>query len=217
MTSLASLGMVVGLRPPPRATFPDGNRSQALNATFQPTDLREPVEDTLCPSGTACPACVKRLRTHRVRGAISWRGQALRFAPLPLCLSRRASDGTDPAISPALDGLKFSRLSRSSRFSTALRFGRHFSRKNDSCRARTQPASQAAGFRVASQSGGHGRSERHVLRCMTMYARLKVAADAMETKSSHLRMSALPPLADIKRFRLRCPLFGRDGVNSGHA
>jgi hypothetical protein len=43
--------------------------------------------------------------THRVRGA-SRRGQALRFAPFPLCLSRRASEETDPAISSALDGLK---------------------------------------------------------------------------------------------------------------
>ena len=111
--------MVVGLRPPPRATFPDGNRTARIQPTCQLNDLREPVEDTLCPSGTACPACVKRLRTHRVRGAIWWRGQALRFAPLPLCLSRRASDETDPAIPSALDGLKYFRLSRGSRLATA--------------------------------------------------------------------------------------------------
>ena len=93
--------MVVGLRPPPRATFPNGNETSRRSRTIQLIDLREPVEDTLCPSGRACPACVKRFRTHWVRGAISWRGQALRFAPLPLCLSRRASDETGPAIPSA--------------------------------------------------------------------------------------------------------------------
>ena len=138
--------MVVGLRPPPRATFRSGQTVIRRSHPCQLNDLREPVEDTLCPSGRACPACVKRLRTHRVRGAISWRGQALRFAPLPLCLSRRASDETDPAIPSALDGLKYSRLSRSSRFSTALRFGRHFHGRDRAPSLTVRPpASQTAG------------------------------------------------------------------------
>ena len=150
-----------GRRASPSAScnFPTGNETSRRSRTCQLIDLREPVEDTLCPSGRACPACVKRLRTHRVRGAISWRGQALRFAPLPLCLSRRASDETDPAIPSALDGLKYSRLSRSSRFSTALRFGRHShgrDRALRSDRSSSRRLRTPGRLRSASQSGGYG-------------------------------------------------------------
>ena len=148
-----------GRRASPSASCYLLNQATSGHYTIHLTDLREPVEDTLCPSGTACLACVKRHRTHRVRGATVWRGQALRFAPLPLCLSRRASEGTDPAIPSALDGLKYSRLLPSSCLSTALGFGRHFRGRDQALRSDRSSSRRLrppGSLRSASQSGGYG-------------------------------------------------------------
>ena len=118
--------MVVGLRPPPRATFPDGNRT-TRHSIHLPTDR-------LAGAGGGHTLPIRQ-SVSRLREAASYTpgqrrhlvaGTGVAICPFTLCLSRRASDETDPAIPSALDGLKYFRLSPNSRLSTALGFGRHF-------------------------------------------------------------------------------------------
>ena len=118
--------------------------------------LREPVEDTLCPS---------RHSVSRLREAASYTpgqrrhlvaGTGVAICPVTPLLVAQGERRTDPAISPALDGLKYSRLSRSSRLSTALRFGRHFSRKNDTVALALNRRLSPQGFALPHSQEGTG-------------------------------------------------------------
>jgi hypothetical protein len=80
---------------------------------FRTAALAVPLRDTLRPSRPSASStpCVRRRRHIGSEGPLR-PGQAARFAPLSSASSARGCGCTDPTIASALDGSKYSRLSR---------------------------------------------------------------------------------------------------------
>ena len=186
--------MVLGLRPRTHRIFPYGNGHRLpANHHLTDTDLREPVEDTLCPSGRACPACVKRLRTHRVRGATVWRGQASRFAPLPsACRAGRAADRPGDLTSPRRSKVFPSLAGFSFNDSCRLRSSLPWPRPSSSPEPFVQPASQTAGKSPQCLTARRVRRRFVLAPCTEMYdyvCRSEVQLCGREKKFGQVRFT----------------------------
>ena len=74
--------------------------------------------------------CVQRRSAHRIRGTTFVVGTGGAVRPVTLCLSAQGPRWTDPTITPAFDGLKYSRLSQGHVLSTTPCLGRHYGPRN---------------------------------------------------------------------------------------